>query len=306
MRTIINSPLVAIFATILSTSLLLGCKTETKSAAGDQAKKDAHDDHDHDHDHALHGPHGGELIAFDGHKYHTEIVINPKEGKVTLYMLDGSAEQSLSVANQEPVLELPIDGESKEFTFVSVPQADDDEGVTSRFELVDETLATALRGAAAAKSTFSVEINGKRRTGKYEGCGHHHHGLEDDGSHDILVWRQKDIELAGHMLQLGHHGMVIHAGEKVEPAAIVSRDGETIGEAKVFATLVADDGETVLVEETAMVFEPKTEEEPAHHAGGHLEVPAEVEQVVIRYRIELPDGAGEETYDVRVNTESDE
>jgi hypothetical protein len=145
------------------------------------------------------------------------------------------------------------------------------------------------------------------QTGGFEECHHHHHGHdEDDESDHLLVWRQKDIELADHTIQLGHHGMVIHAGEAVEPAVTISHEGKPVGEATVFATLVADDGETVLVEEKAMAFESATEDEPAHYAGGELDVPAETGRVVIRYRIQLAEGAGEASYDVRVNTESDE
>lgn len=302
----------SLFATIVAgtvaTGLMLGCQSDTKTASQGQANKDQHDDHDHhDHGHAEHGPHHGELIPIGNHKYHAEVVIDSADGKVTVYMLDDSVEEAVSVADQEPRMVIPLEGKTKEYRFTSAPQADDAEGVTTRFELLDKTLADALSGKAKSGAKFSVEIDGKVQTGGFEQCQHHHHGDDEDDEFDhVLVWRQKDIELAGHIIQLGHHGMVIHAGEAVEPAVTISHSGNPVGEAKVFATLVDDDGETVLVEEQAMKFKSATEDEAAHYAGGELDVPAETGQVVIRYRIQLPEGAGEADYDVRVNTESDE
>ncbi len=101
---------------------------------------------------------------------------------------------------------------------------------------------------------------------------------------------------------LGHHGKHLHAGEEVEPAVSIMRDGKPVDDAKVFNALLSADGQTVLAEEVATVYEPTTEEEPAHYEQGALAIPKNVKKVVIRFRIVL---AGEEakTFDVSVNVE---
>ncbi len=117
---------------------------------------------------------------------------------------------------------------------------------------------------------------------------------------DVLFWEREGIEAEGYQIQLGHHGVNINAGHSVEPAVSISRDGEPVADAKVFNSLVSDDGQQVLVDEVATVYEPPTAEEPAHYAQGGLDVPQGLNRAVIRYRIVLPGEAGEVTYNVKV------
>ena len=125
--------------------------------------------------------------------------------------------------------------------------------------------------------------------------GHTHEGG------DVLFWERPDIEHEGFTIQLGHHGINVHAGHPVEPAVSITRDGADVGDAKVFNSLVTADKTTVLAEEVATVFEPATGREPAHYAQGELDVPENVQRVIIRYRIVLPSDAGEVSYDVPVD-----
>ena len=60
--------------------------------------------------------------------------------------------------------------------------------------------------------------------------------------------------------------------------------------------------ETVLVEEQATVYEPTTPEEDAHYAQAELAVPEDAEEVIVRYRVELPD-ASEFSQDVKMDVE---
>ena len=91
------------------------------------------------------------------------------------------------------------------------------------------------------------------------------------------------------------------AGGDVEPAVQVTRDGQPVADAQVFNALLEDDGETVLAEEVATVYEPPTSDEPAHYAQGSLKIPSGTRQATIRYRIVLPEGKGERTFDVPVD-----
>ncbi|SVE26536.1 uncharacterized protein METZ01_LOCUS479390, partial [marine metagenome] len=62
---------------------LVGCPSGTRTGVQpEQTSK-------HVHDHPHHGPHDGELFAFDDGKYHAEAVADKSPGKVIIYMLDG-------------------------------------------------------------------------------------------------------------------------------------------------------------------------------------------------------------------------
>ena len=59
-------------------------------------------------------------------------------------------------------------------------------------------------------------------------------------------------------------------------------------------------GKTVLAEEVGTVYEPPSGNEPSHYAQGMLKIPSGTREAVLRYRIVLPEGKGERTYDVPV------
>jgi hypothetical protein len=48
-------------------------------------------------------------------------------------------------------------------------------------------------------------------------------------------------------IKLGHHGKHLHAGQEVEPAVSITRNGKGVSDAKVFNSLLSADGKTVLV-----------------------------------------------------------
>ena len=73
---------------------------------------------------------------------------------------------------------------------------------------------------------------------------------------------------------------------------------EDVADAVVFNSLIADDGVAVLAEEKPTVFEPKTEDEPAHYAQGALLIPKKAKKYVIRFRIKLPGIDAESAYDI--------
>jgi hypothetical protein len=127
-------------------------------------------------------------------------------------------------------------------------------------------------------------------------AGLHSHGHSDA---DVLMWR-KEVNEQGYTIALGHHGVTLLAGSTVEPAVQITREGKPVADAKVFNALLDADGETILAEEAATVYEPPTSDEPAHYAQGALKIPPKTRQGTLRFRIVLPDGKGEHTYDVPV------
>ena len=117
---------------------------------------------------------------------------------------------------------------------------------------------------------------------------------------DVLFWQREGIEEKGYQIRLGHHGVHVNAGHRLEPAVSISFGGEPVADAKVFNSLIAIDSEQVLATEVAAVYEPPTEAEPAHYAQGEIDVPQDLQRATIRYRIVLPGDAGEVIHDVPV------
>ena len=116
---------------------------------------------------------------------------------------------------------------------------------------------------------------------------------------DALTW-SKELKEQGYDISLGYHGTSLLAGSKVEPAVQITRDGKPVADAKVFNALLEANGKTVLAEEVATVYEPPSSDEPSHYAQGALKIPPGTREAVLRYRIILPEGKGERTYDVPV------
>lgn len=56
------------------------------------------------HEHAA--PHNGTLISFGEEFAHLELVLNPESGELTAYALDGEAEKSVQLAQQEIEIEI--------------------------------------------------------------------------------------------------------------------------------------------------------------------------------------------------------
>jgi len=118
---------------------------------------------------------------------------------------------------------------------------------------------------------------------------------------DVLVWKQIDIQDGDYVLSLGHHGEHFHSGDDIEPAVRITKDDADVADAIVHNCLVAEDGETVIAEEKATVFEPKTDDEPAHYAQGALTIPKDTEEFLVRFRIRLPGGDVDSIYDIKPN-----
>jgi hypothetical protein len=197
-------------------------------------------------------------------------------------------------------INLKHDGRGEQFKLAASAAPGDSQGKSSRYVSSDAELAADLDQEDAG-AQLVVNINGKQYRGAIE-HGHDHAGGHHHEGDDTLVWQRQDIQHAGYVISLGHHSKVLHAGEPVEPAVSISRDGQPVSDAQVFNSLWSGDGKTALAEEVRTVYEPPTAEEPAHYAQGGLKIPSDATNVVIRYRIVLPAGAPVASYDVAVAT----
>ena len=118
---------------------------------------------------------------------------------------------------------------------------------------------------------------------------------------DELVWVKKDIEHGGYKITLGHHGKDFHFGDEIEAAAMITKNGKDIGDAVVSNCLLAEGDKKVLVEEKALVFEPETDEEPAHYAQAAMKIPEGAEHFLVQFKIKFPGEETTATFEIEVH-----
>ena len=264
---------------VVLSSLLIGC-SDSASKSIHTASSTGGESLGHD-PHPTEGPHGGHLIELGNEEFHGEITYDATKS-VTVFVLDAAAKKQVSIESREVTFNINVDGKPMQFKLAEVPDVDDPKGESSRFISSDPKLL-GLFEAPFVHGTLVLRIHGQSFRGDidiHRDGGHHEHG-EDDA----LIWLGEPREVEGLLIRLGHHGKHLHAGETVEPAVSITRDGETVTDAKVFNSLVSADGSTALCDEVATVFEPETTDEPAHYAQGSLSIPQQAKQFVIRYRV---------------------
>jgi len=287
----------------------MGCGGSDEPASSpppaQSAAQTADDDHGHDHgpgghSHGGHvaGPHDGAVADWGGGRYHVEFTVNHDKKESVVYIL-GDDEKTPVPIRATSVL-LSINEPEFQVELTPQPLEGEAEGTSSRFVGTHDSLGMVREFAGA----ISAEVDGTPYVGEFaeeaHGAGHAHGHAH--GEDDALVWEGTPVEHAGTKIQLGHHGRHLHAGKEVEPAVSITRDGKPVSDAKVFNALLSADGETVLAEEVATVYEPTTEEESAHYAQGALMIPKDARKVVIRFRVVLP-GEEARTFDVPVSVE---
>lgn len=133
---------------------------------------------DSGHDHASTGPHDGQIIELGNEVYHGELVHDEKAGTVTIYLLDGSAKNAVSIEAAEVTINLKHAGKGKQFKLPAQPQEADPAGKSSRFASDDKELSEEL-DEEGATARLVVEIEGKSYTGKLEHDHDHEHGGHD-------------------------------------------------------------------------------------------------------------------------------
>jgi len=297
---------------LLSISLMVGCGdkaaqqpatqqsgTEADSGHGHPHEGEGTHGHPHEgegsHSHGA-GPHDGTLADWGGGKYHVEFTVDHNKKEATVYVLGGD-EKTPEPITAETLL-LTIKKPKLQFDLLPVPMDGESGGKSSRFVGTHDGLATVME----YEGTMSAEVDGTPYAGNFKEEAHGHAAGHSHGEDDALVWEGEAKELDGLTIKLGHHGKHLHAGEEVEPAVSITRGSEAVSDAKVFNALFSADGKTELAREVATVYEPTTEEEPAHYAQGALPIPKGVNSVVIRFRV-VPSGGDAATFDVPVTVE---
>ncbi len=212
MRTVLYSLPIAVVIT------LAGCgsdepTTQDKSAkVTDLPPKDAKP-------HPDKGPRGGRLIDIGhNHKFHAEIVEDHEAETITLYIVDHDM-NDVELEQNAITINVQVKGEFKVFNTIAGKPSDSD-------------LFHALKDPKAS-GKIRLTISDTPYVGTIGGHGHKHTG------DDAFVWRLRDVEEAGFTISLGHHGKHLHAGETVEPAVSITRDGQPVDDAKVFNSLVS-------------------------------------------------------------------
>ncbi|OYP31080.1 hypothetical protein CGZ80_22015 [Rhodopirellula sp. MGV] len=128
--------------------------------------------------HPEHGPHGGELIELGKEAYHIEFVHS--DAGVTMYTLDGTATEPVSIPAETLTVSLKLEGKVKSFDLAAVASPAEESGKASAFASADPDLSDWMdRGA---EGVIVVNIDGKSFTGNLS----HDHGHEghDHDEHD--------------------------------------------------------------------------------------------------------------------------
>lgn len=116
----------------------------------------------HDTGHAHDAPHGGSLIELGDHFAFLEFVVEPATGTLTMYVLDGSAEQAVRIA--QPTVRVTFEspttlaGQTLELAAQANVLTGETVGDSSQFTLVHEALKDQ---ASFAGRVVDVSIKGQ-------------------------------------------------------------------------------------------------------------------------------------------------
>ncbi|MGH0034511.1 MAG: hypothetical protein ACQGVK_05745 [Myxococcota bacterium] len=138
---------------------------------------DAHHEH--------RAPHGGTLVVFGDEFAHLELSLDPGNGEMTAYVLDGEADRGVPV--QQPSLEIDVQPEGGErFALELMPVANvltgETEHDTSQFVGRSERLAGLLRFRGEVRR---LEVKGRRFervSFRFPEGNENHEGATEEGS----------------------------------------------------------------------------------------------------------------------------
>lgn len=96
-------------AGILVAIALTSCSQNSTKKQGHKHDHKTHADaQDETHQHQHHAPHGGALIPLGDHFAHLEVVLAPKTGDLTVFVLDKEAEKAVRIAQKEIALQISM------------------------------------------------------------------------------------------------------------------------------------------------------------------------------------------------------
>lgn len=162
-------------------SLFAGCepKGEFKTARQINEGKKGGSEPAHEHDSA--GPHGGAIVELGGEEYHAEVVIDGKTNTITVYLLGKDAKTAAPIAAEEVIVVTEDDAKLK---LKAAPQAGEEGGKASKFELIEETTVGPIAKAGFLHGALQLEIDGKPYRGDidshFDGSTHDEPKKESD------------------------------------------------------------------------------------------------------------------------------
>lgn len=142
--------------------------TVVAAAAPPVAKKGGHV-----HSHPTEGPHHGVLIELGKEDYHAELVHDPAVDRVTIYVLDGAAQQPVPIDAKQLTLNLVVGGKPQQYQLAAQPQSSDPDGLSSAFCCASKPMSAAL-DAKGVKGRLNVKIGDKVFVGAIGDHTHHH------------------------------------------------------------------------------------------------------------------------------------
>lgn len=127
-----------------------------------------------EHAHPETGPHQGHLIELGKEDFHLELVDDDASKTVTIYVLDSTATKMVPIDSKSLTVNLVLEGKPTQFLLPAVPDKDDPEGKSSRFQLVDDALIKGI-DTQGTKGRVNVIINEKPYSGTIENHAHAEH-----------------------------------------------------------------------------------------------------------------------------------
>ncbi|WP_138223104.1 hypothetical protein [Nibricoccus aquaticus] len=141
--------------------LVIGAAVALVAGAG-CSKKSGGDGHSHAHHHHT-APHGGTLVELGDHQYNLELVRDAGAGTLTVYLLDGHAENFVRVPMPVIALVATVKGVAQPLTMMATANAATGEtvGSTSQFVAQAEWVKTAEQFEVVVPG---IEIRGAKFT----------------------------------------------------------------------------------------------------------------------------------------------
>ena len=134
-----------------------GCGKSDDHAGHDHSA--GKDDHDHGHAHA--SKMGGQLVELGSHEFNLELLRDTESGKLSLWVLDGHAENFVRVTNETVTIEVAAGGKVEAVVLTATANAATGEkkGDTSQFEGRADAFKTAKLLAVRVPS---IQIGAKQ------------------------------------------------------------------------------------------------------------------------------------------------
>ena len=133
-----------------------GCSDVKTDADATQNPVSPDHSHDHAHDH-VHGPKGGEMFEIADAGIKGEWVAKYGQNLIIFYIYEEDGETEKPIKAEKLVGSFKV----QEVESFDIPAVGVDEGMASKFEIVDEKLALAMKTSGI---TLTVDIDGETHT----------------------------------------------------------------------------------------------------------------------------------------------